>query len=80
LTLALYRPIVAAGRVRCPALIMLGERDSLINPRAVERTAARMPQSTLVRYPIGHFDIYTGEAFEAAVAVQAQFLAENLRS
>jgi uncharacterized protein len=79
-TLALYRPIARAGRVRCPALIMLGEQDSLISPRAVERTAARMPRSILVRYPIGHFDIYSGAAFEAAVAVQTEFLVEHLRS
>jgi pimeloyl-ACP methyl ester carboxylesterase len=77
-TLAFYRPIAVAGRVRCPALIMLGEQDSLISPTAVERTAARMPRSTLIRYPFGHFDIYTGEAFETAVAVQAQFLVDTL--
>ncbi len=28
-------------------------------------------------YPIGHFDIYTGEAFETAVANQIKFLKKS---
>ncbi len=30
--------------------------------------------------PQGHFDIYTGEAFEAASEMQAEFLELHLRS
>ena len=33
-----------------------------------------------MRYPIGHFEIYTGEWFERAVSRQAEFLARHLKS
>jgi pimeloyl-ACP methyl ester carboxylesterase len=74
-----YRPIKAAAKVKCPALVMLAEYDSLINPKAVERTAARMPKSDLVRYPLGHFDIYLGENFDRAVNHQTEFLLRELQ-
>jgi len=36
-------------------------------------------RTTLKRYPIGHFDIYTGDGFEQAVSDQPAFLEANLR-
>jgi uncharacterized protein len=80
LTFAAYRPIAAAGNVLCPALVMLGEKDSLIDAAAVEKTAKKIPKGELVKYPFGHFDIYTGEAFEDAVKKQTDFLWSHLSS
>jgi uncharacterized protein len=80
LTFAAYRPIAAAGKVLCPALIMLGEKDSLIDAAAVEKTAKKMPKGELVKYPFGHFDIYSGDAFENAVKKQTEFLLTHLSS
>jgi uncharacterized protein len=80
LTFAAYRPITSAGNVACPALIMLGEKDSLIDAAAVEKTAKKMPKGELVKYPFGHFDIYTGEAFEDAIKKQTNFLLSHLSS
>jgi dienelactone hydrolase len=73
-----YRPITAAAKVKCPSLFMLAENDSLINPAVVEETATRMPKSIMVRYPIGHFDIYSGEYFREAVSRQSEFLLREL--
>jgi dienelactone hydrolase len=78
LSFASYRPIASAGNVPCPALVMLGEKDSLIDAAAVEKTAKKIPGGELVRYPFGHFDIYTGEAFEDAVKKQSDFLCNHL--
>ena len=78
LTFPFYRPIASAAQVKCPALVMLTEYDSLSDIKSVERTAEKMPDSTLVRYPYGHFDIYHGEPFEQAVALQTTFLANHL--
>ena len=47
-------------------------------PEAVEEAAARMADSTVVRFPFGHFEIYTGQGFEKAVDMQADFLATHL--
>jgi pimeloyl-ACP methyl ester carboxylesterase len=59
---------------------MYAEHDSIISAASVERAAARIPQATAVVVPLGHFDIYTGDAFEAASEMQAEFLELHLRS
>ncbi len=74
----LYRPISYAARVRCPALLVAAEKDSLIPVEAVARTAARMPAATLERVPAGHFDVYVGEWFERVVRLEGDFLARHL--
>ena len=78
LQLLLYRPIARARKVTCPALVLMGEKDSLIYPRAVERAASRMREATIVHLPVGHFDIYAGPWFEEVVARQGDFLARCL--
>jgi pimeloyl-ACP methyl ester carboxylesterase len=80
LTVPFYRPASSATRIACPALIMCAEHDSIISAASVVRAAARIPHSTSVTLPLGHFDIYTGEAFEAAAEMQAEFLELHLRS
>ncbi|MGM0452571.1 MAG: alpha/beta hydrolase [Thermodesulfobacteriota bacterium] len=78
LTFAAYRPIGWAKSVNCPALLMAGEQDSLIDIGAVKKTADAMPHARLIQYPFGHFDIYTGNAFENAVSEQTDFLLQHL--
>lgn len=73
-----YSPIKFAEKVQCPALVMAAEKDSLIPALAVEKTALKLPKGNLVKYPFGHFDIYTGKNFEDAVAKQTDFLLSNL--
>jgi pimeloyl-ACP methyl ester carboxylesterase len=77
-TFPFYRPIASVAQVTCPALVMLTENDSLSDIKSVGRTAKMMPNSTLVRYPYGHFDIYHGEPFEQAVELQRAFLVNHL--
>jgi dienelactone hydrolase len=78
LELLVYRPVLNARAVKCPALVMMGEKDSLIYPKSVEKTASRMREVTLIHLPIGHFDIYVGDWFEKVVKTQADFLALHL--
>jgi len=78
LTLAFYRPIRWANRVKCPSLIVMAEDDVHVSPQSLEKTAARMPNARLVRMPLGHFDVYTGEGFDRTVEVEAAFLREHL--
>ena len=73
-----YRPISFAGRVRCPAFVLLAEKDTLIPARAVERLAARMPRAELVRVPLVHFDVYVGDGFEETAKLEADFLERHL--
>jgi fermentation-respiration switch protein FrsA (DUF1100 family) len=78
LKVGLYRPGRHAAKIVCPLLVCLAENDSLVSVKATEKVAAAAPQGELARYPIGHFDIYTGEWFERAVSRQAEFLARHL--
>lgn len=73
-----HRPIKSAGMVTCPALVVIAEKDSLISPASQEEMAAKMPKGEVVKYPIGHFDIYTGDEFEEAVTTQTAFLKRHL--
>jgi len=79
LTLLFYRPIALAKRVKCPALLVMAEKDSLTSPKAVERTASKMSKATLFRLPVGHFDVYVGETFERVVKMEADFLEKYLK-
>jgi len=79
LKFAAYRPIAYAKRVKCPALVMIGTYDSLIDAADVKKTANKMPNSRLVEYPLGHFDLYKGDAFVDAVEKQTDFLLTHLR-
>jgi fermentation-respiration switch protein FrsA (DUF1100 family) len=78
LHIAQYRPVAKAANVRCPLLVAVCDRDETTPPKAGAKLAEKAPRGELVRYPIGHFDIYTGEHFERAVADQSAFLTRHL--
>lgn len=78
LKLPLYRPGRKAGRVQAPLLVCVCDEDQTTPPAAAVRMAAAAPRGELVRYPIGHFDIYVGDAFERTVADQLEFLRRHL--
>lgn len=73
-----YRPISRARGVRCPALVIVGTRDSLIMPAMAERAASRMREVTLVHLDVGHFDVYAGAVFEEVVELESEFLSRRL--
>ena len=73
----------ATGRARtrehpCPILVCICDQDSLVDVKASDQVAHDAPQGEVAHYPIGHFDIYTGEWFERAVSRQSEFLARHL--
>lgn len=81
LTLGAYAPGRAAGRVRCPMLVCIVAADAVTPPEPARRMAERAPAGELIDYGEGwnHFDIYTGELFEQAVADQTAFLVRTLK-
>lgn len=76
----LNRPVRAAGRLTCPALIVLAEQDNIAPVSAVRAAAAAAPDAELVELPCGHFDLYVGDSFERSVAAQVDFLKRRLSS
>ena len=79
LSLRWYRPRRAAKSVKCPALIIACQKDSVTSPNAaVEAARSMRGKARLVELPIGHFDIYLGEWFERSSAEQIAFFKQAL--
>ncbi len=78
LKIGLYRPGKAAGRVQCPLLVCVCDNDETTPPEPAKKAAAKAARGELRHYPIGHFDIYFGDAFEQAVSDQVEFLERHL--
>lgn len=75
-----YRPITHARHVRCPVLLQVCDRDTLVSIGSIEETAAILGDLAEVRrYPLGHFEIYTGEGFEQGVRDQVAFFQKHLQ-
>ena len=77
-TLPLFRPVSQAGKVKCPALILICDRDSVAPPAAAAKAAARMQNAEVKHYPVGHFDVYRDEAMRTSLADQLRFLQTHL--
>jgi fermentation-respiration switch protein FrsA (DUF1100 family) len=73
-----YRPYAQLGKLGCPVLVIVAERDATTPPEPAVKAAERVPHAELVRYPIGHFDIYMGEWFERAISDETAFLTRHL--
>jgi fermentation-respiration switch protein FrsA (DUF1100 family) len=78
LTVGTYRPYSKLSKVRCPVLVCVCKRDQTTPHEPAARAAKRSPNSELIEYDQGHFEIYVGKAFERAVADQTEFLTRNL--
>ncbi|WP_320670291.1 alpha/beta hydrolase [Patulibacter defluvii] len=78
LTMPLYRPIRRAPKVQAPLLVCICDEDQTTPPGAAAKMAAAAPRGEAIHYPIGHFDIYVGDAFERVVADQLAFLQRHL--
>ncbi len=76
----MYRPIRSAPRLRCPALFVMAEYDSLIPAKCVKKAAEKVPNSELISLPCGHFDPYIGKLFDEVSKAEADFLERELKS
>lgn len=73
-----YRPGKLAARVQCPLLACLCEHDKITPHRPARRVATNAPNGQLRAYPIGHFELFVGAAFEQVVSDQTAFFQHNL--
>ena len=75
LALTFYRPIRHAAKLRMPLLVSTCDADQITPPAAAAAVAERAPRGELVRYPYGHFEIYSDPKPKAD---QVAFLARHL--
>jgi len=74
-----YRPISKINEVQCPLLIQSCDYDSTLPFNIVEKAVRILgSKAEVIRYPIGHFDIYLGDNFEKAVNDQIVFFKKHL--
>ena len=74
-----YRPGRQADRLPCPMLVQVADRDSVAPVKAAQDAVwLATGRGEMRTYPIGHFEIYTGEPFEKALADQLLFLRRHL--
>lgn len=79
---ALEIPFARPGRkakdIAAPILFCVCDEDTVAPARPTLRYAAQAPRGEVKRYPVGHFDIYTGEQFDRVTDDQIAFLAEHV--
>jgi len=74
-----YRPISKISKIQCPVLIQSCDYDIALPFSVVEKAVKILgSQAEVIRYPIGHFDIYLGDNFEKAVNDQLAFFKKHL--
>lgn len=78
LRLPRYRPLDTADRIACPWLVLVCDDDAVTPADQAASLASRAPQLELRRFPVGHFEVYRGEWFDRALAVQTEFLVRHL--
>lgn len=78
-TIPFFRPILLASKVACPALVLICDHDTVAPASAAAKAAERMPNSEVKHYPVGHFDVYRGEALVQSIEDQLDFLARSFR-
>ena len=78
LTVGAYRPYAKFRKLRQPVFVAVCDNDATTPAGPAAKAAAKSPNAELVRYPIGHFDIYVDPQFETTVSDQTDFLARNL--
>jgi len=77
-TIMAYRPGRAAKKISFPILFCVSNTDTVTPPVQTLRYARTAPRGEIKRYDAGHFDFYTGEAFETLVRDQVEFLTRQL--
>jgi uncharacterized protein len=73
-----YRPLVHAGKLKCPVLIQAGTRDISVSARAVDQFAQRAPYAALKRYDVDHFQPFYGNHPAQIIADQADWLRASI--
>lgn len=64
--------------VRCPTLLVAGEHDELVPSEAVSSLSDRIPNASLVRVPVGHYDALSGDGLDRVVNHELAFLDAEL--
>ncbi len=75
LPIMVNRPVAVAKKLRMPVFLVVAAKDTIAPVKAVERVGRRVSGPVdVLRFDVGHFDIYDGEPFMNSVARQVEFV------
>ncbi len=75
LPIMVNRPVASASKLSMPVLLVVAGQDTIAPVAAVEKVAQKVRgQVQVIRFDVGHFEIYEGEPFEKSSAAQVDFL------
>jgi uncharacterized protein len=77
-TIMAYRPGREVKKINFPILFCVSNTDTVTPPTRTLRYARTAPRGEIKRYDAGHFDFYIGDAFDALVRDQLDFLTRQL--
>ncbi len=78
LTVGTYRPITKAAGLAAPLLVTVADKDETVPPEPAAKMGAAAPRGEVIRYPIGHFEVYTGEPFRRTMVDILDFLTRHV--
>ncbi len=68
----------SAKKVNCPVQFHICEKDKIVDPNASGKIEKILGDNLrIIRNPIDHFEIYTGDYFEKSIREQIAFVREN---
>ena len=68
-----YEPYKSAHGINCPVLMIYGSRDKGISETSIMKTAGRIKDVTVEKWPINHFDPFSKEHGPKIAAKQIEF-------
>lgn len=78
LTVPWYRPGLLLRRVECPVLIQVALEDSILPAASLDRCLRSAgPGIRVARYPLKHFEAFTGKGFELCLSDQLTYLLDT---
>jgi hypothetical protein len=70
----------SAEKVSCPVLFHICENDNINSPDSHKKIEETLDKKVkIVKYPIGHFDIYFREYFEKSIIEQISFSFQEMK-
>lgn len=78
LRIAIDRPAANAAAVTCPLLVCVCDQDRITPIRPAVQVADTARHGELLRYPIGHFDVFLPPWSDRVAADQAEFARRSL--
>ncbi|WP_254533413.1 alpha/beta hydrolase [Natrinema gelatinilyticum] len=67
-------------RITAPILLCVAEEDQQVSPEFAVQVVEHARNSEIIRYPVGHFQVYVGEMREQVIEDQLAFLQRHLRN